>query len=249
METISHYFRYFYDVTGLNFSVLYDPYDRMRWLVGIKTTLLLAAWSVGLSLLIGLTGAILLRTRQWYIVAIIRGYVHIFRNTPPLAQLYFFYFAIGPLLPYRLTEDGLRQPYFDNFAWAVISLSLLQGALSLEIFRSGFDAIPRSLTEAADALAIGRFVQLFKIQIPLALRICLPALQGNIINSIKTTSLAYAIAVPEMLYAANQIWGDRVNVTEMMIVMLVSYVALVGIAAALMSRVERRLKLPGYGDK
>lgn len=249
MESFSDYVRYLYDVTGLNFSVVYDPFDRMRWIVGIKTTLLLATWSVGISLVIGVTGALLVQSRRWYVQMPLRIYVHIFRNTPPLAQLYFFYFALGPLFPDRVTEDGLRQPYFDNFFWAVVALSLLQGAFCLEIFRSGFDAVPRQLTEAANSLAIGPIVRVFRIQLPLALRICLPALQGNVVNSIKTTSLAYAIAVPEMLYAANQIWGDRVNVMEMMLVMLVSYVVLVGVVSALMSRLERRLALPGFGPR
>ncbi len=52
---------------------------------------------------------------------------------------------------------------------------------------------------------------------PLAIRVALPALNNNLVNLVKTTTLAYVIAVPEMLCEANQIWSDNVNVTEMMI--------------------------------
>ena len=60
--------------------------------------------------------------------------------------------------------------------------------------------------------------------LPLAFRISLPALNNNLVNLVKTTTIAYAIAVPEMLYVANQIWSDELNVPEMMNVLLIIYV-------------------------
>ena len=62
----------------------------------------------------------------------------------------------------------------------------------------------------------------------------------------KTTTIAYAIAVPEMLYVANQIWSDELNVAEMMNVLLVIYVTLVGMLVYAMGRWERRLRVAGY---
>ena len=69
----------------------------------------------------------------------------------------------------------------------------------------------------------------------------------NLVNLVKTTTLAYAIAVPEMLYEANQIWSDNVNVTEMMVFLLLAYFALVGVLVGGMNRWERSMKIPGYG--
>ena len=85
------------------------------------------------------------------------------------------------------------------------------------------------------------------ITLPLAFRVVLPALNNNLVNLVKTTTLAYAIAVPEMLYEANQIWSDNVNVTEMMIFLLLAYFALVGVLVSGMNRWERAMKIPGYG--
>ena len=101
--------------------------------------------------------------------------------------------------------------------------------------------------EAAEALGFTR-LQIYKnITLPLAFRVVLPALNNNLVNLVKTTTLAYAIAVPEMLYEANQIWSDNVNVPEMMIFLLLAYFVLVGVLVWMMHRWERAMKIPGYG--
>jgi polar amino acid transport system permease protein len=82
--------------------------------------------------------------------------------------------------------------------------------------------------------------------LPLGFRVCLPALNNNLINLVKTTSQAYAIAVPEILYAAVQIYSDRLNVREMMIVMLLTYVLVVAFLVWAMTGWEKRLRIPGY---
>jgi polar amino acid transport system permease protein len=83
----------------------------------------------------------------------------------------------------------------------------------------------------------------------LAFRVCLPALNNNLVNLVKTTTLAFAIAVPEMLYVSSQIWSDNVNVREMMTFLLVAYIALVGILVWAMNRWERAMEIPGYGSQ
>ena len=82
----------------------------------------------------------------------------------------------------------------------------------------------------------------------LAIRVVLPSLNNNLVNLVKTTTLAYAIAVPEMLYESAQIWSDNVNVPEMMIFLLIAYFVLVGILVWGMNRWERALKIPGFGS-
>jgi polar amino acid transport system permease protein len=86
------------------------------------------------------------------------------------------------------------------------------------------------------------------VVLPLALRVCLPALNNNLVNLVKTTTLAYAIAVPEMLYVANQIWSDSLNVPEMMTFLLFAYVGLLALLVWVMNRWERSLRLPGFGS-
>ncbi|HAR51889.1 MAG TPA: polar amino acid ABC transporter permease, partial [Roseovarius nubinhibens] len=60
-------------------------------------------------------------------------------------------------------------------------------------------------------------------------------------------TLAYAIAVPELLYVSAQIWSEDLNVREMMNVLLISYVGLVAILVWVLHRWEKALRIPGYG--
>ena len=247
MEAFFEWFKILYDNTGINLPFLYDSYDRNRMWNGFLMTIKLSVVALFFSVIIGIIGAWLQNSPFKWTRRIVNGYIQIFRNTPPLVQIYFFYFAIGALLPKVSNGYGGEVPLLGGFAWAAISLSFFAGAFNVEIFRSGMEAVPKSTTEAAEALGFSR-LQIYKdITFPLAFRVVLPALNNNLVNLVKTTTLAYAIAVPEMLYEANQIWSDNVNVTEMMIFLLLAYFLLVGILVWGMNRWERALKIPGYG--
>lgn len=247
MEAFFEWFKVLYDETGINLPFIYDSYDRGRMLDGLWMTIKLSVVCLFFSVVIGVIGAWLQGSAYTWTRRFVNGYIQLFRNTPPLVQLYFFYFAIGSLLPRVATEFGGEAPLLGNFAWAVISLSFFAGAFNVEIFRSGIEAVPESTVEAAEALGFSR-LQIYKdITLPLAFRVILPALNNNLVNLVKTTTLAYAIAVPEMLYEANQIWSDNVNVTEMMIFLLIAYFVLVGMLVWGMNRWERAMKIPGYG--
>jgi His/Glu/Gln/Arg/opine family amino acid ABC transporter permease subunit len=82
-----------------------------------------------LSVVLGAVAAWLAGSRVAAVRGAIAAFVQLFRNTPPLVQLYFFYFAVGPLLP---KVDGV--PLLGSFGWAVVSLTLLETAFAAEIF-------------------------------------------------------------------------------------------------------------------
>jgi polar amino acid transport system permease protein len=239
------WFRTLHDATGIKLTIFYDAFDRARFVGGFLTSVRLMALCIVASVAIGVIGAFLQRSRLWLLRAVMAAYVEFFRNTPPLVQLYFFYFALGSYL--RVTSDiGLPSPLVSAFTWAAIGLSLYAGAFNVEIFRAGIEAVPDETVAAAEALGYSRLQAYVHIILPLAFRISLPALNNNLVNLVKTTTIAYAIAVPEMLYVANQIWSDELNVTEMMNVLLVVYVLLVGVVVFVMGRWERAMRIPGY---
>jgi polar amino acid transport system permease protein len=132
--------------------------------------------------------------------------------------------------------------------WAILSLSLFAGAFNIEIFRSGIEAIPRATIEAAESLGYSRAQIYWSVVMPLAVRNALPALGNNLVNLVKTTNLAYAIAVPELMYVSKQIWSDATNVREMMIFLLLAYVSLVALLVLGLNRLERALRIPGFGE-
>jgi polar amino acid transport system permease protein len=239
------WFRALHDTTGIKLTIFYDAFDRARFTGGFVTSVRLMALCIAASVAIGVLGAFVQQSRLWPLRAVMAAYLQFFRNTPPLVQLYFFYFALGSYL--RVTNDiGLPVPLVSNFAWAAIGLSLYAGAFNVEIFRAGIEAVPHETVDAAEALGYSRVEAYIHIILPLAFRISLPALNNNLINLVKTTTIAYAIAVPEMLYVANQIWSDELNVPEMMNVLMVVYLLLVGIMVYVMGRWERAMRIPGY---
>jgi polar amino acid transport system permease protein len=246
MQAVADFFRWLNDAHGINFSIFYDSFDQSRFLEGLWTTIALSAICLVLSIVIGIVGAWLQGSKLKITRRVVQGYIQFFRNTPPLVQLFFFYFAVGSVLPAVRDAHGQMVPVMTNFGWAVISFSFFAGAFNVEIFRAGIQAVPRATVEAAEALGYSRLQAYIHVVLPLAFRISLPALNNNLVNLIKTTTLAYAIGVPEMLYAAAQIWSEVLNVREMMNVLLVMYVLLVGVLVWIMARWERAMRIPGY---
>jgi polar amino acid transport system permease protein len=247
MTFVADFFARLYETTGLNFTIFYESYDRQRFLDGLRMTIYLSVVSILLSLVIGAIGAWMQGAHSKIARRAVETFVVIFRNTPPLVQIFFFYFGLGALLPATYNEIGLREPLLNATQWAIVSLSLFAGAFNVEIFRSGIEAVPRTTVEAAESLGYTRLGTYRYIVLPLALRVCLPSLNNNLVNLLKTTTLAYAIAVPETLYMAKQIWSESQNVLEMMVTLLVTYFVLVGVLVWLMHRWERAMRIPGYG--
>jgi polar amino acid transport system permease protein len=240
------WFRWLYETTGINLTIFYDAYDRGRFFDGFLTSLELMASCIVLSVIVGIVGAWVQGSRFKILRLVVGGYIQIFRNTPPLIQLYFFYFALGSYITVEIAS-GRTVPLVSNFVWAILCLSINAGAFNVEIFRAGIEAVPKTTLEAAEALGYNRLKAYIHVVLPLAFRISFPALINNLVNLIKTTTLAYAIAVPELLYVSSQIWSDNLNVPEMMNVLLIVYVVLVGIFVAVMTRVERAIRVPGIG--
>jgi polar amino acid transport system permease protein len=243
MQFVWNWFRWLYGATGINLTVFYDPFDRARFASGFVMTVELSVVCILLSVVIGVLGAWIQGSRLRVARTVVYWYIQAFRNTPPLVQLYFFYFGLGSLLK----GVGGSGPIVSNVTWAIVSLSFFAGAFNVEIFRSGIEAVPRTTIEAAESLGFSRLQTYLRIVFPLAFRISLPALNNNLVNLVKTTTLAYAIAVPEMLYVSSQIWSDELNVPEMMNVLLVCYFLLVGILVYAMHRWERAIRVPGFG--
>ena len=123
-------------------------------------------------------------------------------------------------------------------------LSIYSGAYLAEVFRAGLLSIPRGLTEAG--LAIGLTPMQIRISIiaPLMFRNVLPSLSSTVISLFKDTSLAAAIAVPELTFEARKINVESFRVIETWIVASGLYVATCSVLAALMRVAERRLAVP-----
>ena len=245
--------QFFYDISAdhprWNFIFFYDPFQTDRVLTGLWTTIELSVTCVILSVVIGLIGAWLQGAQSRLVRAIVQGYIQFFRNTPPLIQLLFFYFALGQFTPTYSPDGWLEIPIISNVGWAIISLSFFAASFNVEIFRAGIEAVPESTKEASESLGMSRFQTFIYVVFPLAFRVSLPALNNNLVNLVKTTTQALAIAVPELLYQMVSIYNDYSTAQNAcMVVLFVVYIVLVGVLVMGMNAWERSAKIPGYGQ-
>ena len=237
------------DAPRWNFIWMYEDRQQEKILAGLWMTIKLSILCLIFSVIIGLVGAWMQGAKSRITRAIVQGYIQFFRNTPPLVQLLFFYFALGQFTPVVTGPDGWTvEPIISIVGWAVISLSFFAGAFNVEIFRAGIEAVPESTVEGTESLGCSRLQTYIYVVLPLAFRVCLPALNNNLVNLVKTTTQAYAIAVPELLYHSVTIWNDYPSAQyPTMLLVFVSYIVLVAILVFGMSKWERAMKIPGYG--
>ena len=113
------------------------------FLEGMKTTAAVSAFGFVLAFGIGLSGAAARQSNSRILAAIAGGYVEIIRNTPMLLQVFIIYFGLPSIV--------LK---FSNYQAAIIALGISGGGYLIEIFRSGFAAIPRGQREAASTLGL-----------------------------------------------------------------------------------------------
>jgi len=250
LEAFQTFFRELADTyPKWNFIFFYDPSQWDRVISGLWVTIQLSVVCVILSVLIGVGGAWLQGSPLRLVRNFVAGYIQFFRNTPPLIQLLFFYFALGQFTPTYSPDGWLEVPIISNVGWAIISLSFFAGAFNVEIFRSGIESVPESTIEAAESLGMSRLQIYIYVVMPLAFRVSLPALNNNLVNLVKTTTQALAIAVPELLYEMVSIYNDYSTAQNAsMLVLFVVYIVLVGILVLGMNRWERSMKIPGYGS-
>jgi polar amino acid transport system permease protein len=122
----------------------------------------------------------------------------------------------------------------------VITLSVYSGAYLVEVFRAGFDAVPRGLIDAGKAIGLTPWQRLVHVRLPTMFRIVLPSLSNTYISLFKDTSIASVIAVPELTYAAQWINFNTFRIIEVYAVVAPMYLV-TGYAILLsLQQLERR---------
>ncbi len=185
----------------------------LRWLLdGFLLTLGLALLSCLLATLIGAPLAIARLSRRRLLSWPARAYLALFRNTPLLVQLFFWYFGVPALLPEALVSwlntphetPLLDWPSFEFLAGAW-GLTLYTSAFVAEEFRAGIASVRPEQRAAGLALGLTQRQVWREVVLPQALRTALPPLLGQYINALKNSSLAMAIGLAELSYASRQV--------------------------------------------
>lgn len=228
---------------GLNYSFLLDAYQRGSMVNGALTTVLLCVFTLIGSLIAGVGLAAMLTSGKPYLARPARVFIEVTRNTPTLVQLYCAFLVLNMLLTQAV---GAANP-LTPFAWVVIVISLHKGAFHAEALRAGIEAVPSVTLEAASSLAFSRRQLLWNVQLPLAMRFALPSLINNLIDLVKMTAVASAIAVGDITYASIMIWTQSDNVLELMILLLAFFGLLSFVVNCVGRALEAKLRMPGYG--
>lgn len=208
--------------------------DWPSFLPGLLAGLGISVQVALLSLLVGLPGGLLLAigasSKKKLVRVLIIGIVEVGRGTPALVVLQIFYFG--------LPASGLTL----SSMWAsVVALAATTAAYTSEILRGGLQAVPQGEVEAAGALGMSRRDTLRFIVIPQGFRVAIPSLIGFAILIFQATSLAYTVALPELLSQAYSIGSTTFNYLSVLVLAGLMYAAITIPASWLTSRAEKRL--------
>ncbi|HZT88611.1 MAG TPA: transporter substrate-binding domain-containing protein [Stellaceae bacterium] len=207
------------DLTGLDFTIVYDAYDRGQFLHGLMTALALVLSCVFGSVLLGGIGALALDARIPLVSPLAGAVATVARMTPPLLQIYIVVFGLGSIL----VKWGLA---LAPFLAVTICLSLYAGS-----------ACAVALAEAAELIRHRQpEFRLRPASLPLALRAAYQPVMAALVNIVKATGMASAVAVPELISSSTAIMAERGNSSVMMNVLMVVYFLIVLVTIWLFNR-------------
>ena len=241
---------------GLCMSMVTNP--RFQWdvvakymfdpsiLSGLLTTVWLTIAAMTIGIVLGTLVALMRMSQNPVLESIANGYLWIFRGTPLLVQLIFWFnlsalypqitvgFPIGPNLG---TFDA--NTYITVYVAALLGLGLNEGAYMSEIVRSGLKSVPTGQSEAAEALGMSSFRVMFRVILPQAMKIIIPPTGNQLIGMLKTTSLVSVIALEELLYSAQLIYTANFQTIPLLIVASIWYLVLTTVLTIFQHYLER----------
>ncbi len=197
---------------------------------GVWFTVLLFTTTLVLSIPLGLPFSLGSISKFKPFSLICKTYIWLFRGTPLLLQLYFFYFFLPKIIP---------GAYLSPFLTALLTFVLNYAAYFAEIYRAGIQSIDRGQYEAAASLGISRSATMFNIIIPQAVKRVIPPVSNEAITLIKDTALASSISLAELMKNAK----GRVNAdvrAEAYIVAAAFYLVLTFIMTVVSKKLEER---------
>ena len=213
-----------------DFSFLLD--QRQFILGGLLGTLRLALTCVAAGMVLGLVFATMRLSRLAALRFLGTCYVEFFRNIPVLVQIFWCYFAL-PIL------TGM-QP--NAYSAASIAVSLYAGAYLTEIFRSGIQSIETGQWEAARAIGFGYAGIMRNVVLPQAVRNVVPPMTSQVMEIVKTTTIASTIAYGEILYSAKVLSDQEFRPIETYTAVGIVFIVMLALLSALSLLLERRLR-------
>lgn len=219
-------------LAGLAASFRSTFVEEQRWqmiLRGLGVTLLIALCSVLSGTLLAMLVCALRRSRLRALSLPAQLYIALMRGTPIVVVLMILYYIVF---------QGLS---VDPVPIAILGFALNFAAYSAETFRSGVAAIDPGQVEAAQAMGFSRLQIFFCITLPQATRHALPVYKGDVISTLKSTSVVGYIAIQDLTKMSDLIRSRTYEAFFPLLTTALIYLALANLMAALIGLIERRI--------
>jgi polar amino acid transport system permease protein len=214
-----------------DFTAVLQNYPAL--LKGVGMTALLWIIAFPASMAMGFAISLGARSKFQWLKSVARVFVEVFRNTPVLIQLIWFFYALPILTGYQLTP----------IVAALCGLVLNASAYCSEIFRGGLASIPNGQWEGARAIGMNHAQALRRVIVPQVIVKMLPAFTNRGIELAKNTSIASVIAVHELMYQGRALSATFYRPLEVLTTVALIYFVLIYPGAYWASRFEKRFAM------
>jgi len=184
-----------------------------------------------------------------------RTYVELVRNMPPLVLVFIVYYFIsdqvvravgledllgsmGPGMQGVMEKCCAPVSKLPVFFSAVVMLALYEGAYMTEIVRSGIQSIPKGQWEASASLGLSRFQQLRHVILPQAVARILPPFAGQVISTVKDSSIVSVISIQELTFQGMEIMASTYRTFEIWITVTAMYFVITFACSLAVHRLE-----------
>lgn len=216
---------------------------------GLLMTLRLTIVAMLVGIVLGTLLAVMRLSDNPLFRGVASAYVWLFRGTPILVQLLFWFF-LGTVLPNITIGIPFGGPdlwsvstntVITQFTAAILGLGLNEAAYMAEIVRAGIGSVDHGQTEAAQALGMSPFTTYRRVVLPQAARLIVPPTANETISMLKLTSLVLVIGLPELTTTAQLIYGRNFQQIPLLIVASIWYLVLTTLLTLLQARIEKRM--------
>lgn len=216
-----------------DFSPVWQNMDLL--LLGLLNTLKITGTALAFGIPLGLFLALSRLAPTRWLSWPARFIIEFFRTTPPLVQLFWFFFALPILVGIEMT------PYLA----AALTFSIQSSAFFAEVFRAGIQSIDRGQREGALALGMSIPQCMRRVILPQAVKRMIPAFLERSIELMKTTTLVATVSYADLLYQANDLAQKTFRPLEVFTVTAFIYFVFIYAVSLLVHRLERHLSLSG----